>query len=52
MALVRSVSLHGFGKTAFDFYAAELRPLGFTMRAEIMNFPGGMMGDVGMYLRW
>jgi hypothetical protein len=45
-------SLQGFGKTAFDFYAKELRPLGFSMRAEIMNFPGGMPGDVGMYLRW
>jgi hypothetical protein len=45
-------SLEGFGKTAFDYYAKELRPLGYTMRAEILNFPGGMMGDVGLYLRW
>ena len=45
-------SLMGFGKTAFEFYAKELRPLGYTLRAEIMNFPGGMPGDVGMYLRW
>lgn len=45
-------SLKGFAKTAYDYYADELRPLGFTMRAEILNFPGGMPGDVGMYLRW
>jgi hypothetical protein len=45
-------SLQGFGRTAFDFYEKELRPLGFTLRAEILNFPGGMPGDVGMYLRW
>ena len=45
-------SLEGFGKTAFDFYEKELQPLGFTLRAEIMDFPGGMPGDVGMYLRW
>ena len=45
-------TLEGFAKTAFDYYATELRPLGFTVRAEIMNFPGGMPGDVGMYLRW
>lgn len=45
-------TLEGFAKTAFDYYAEELRPLGFTVRAEIMNFPGGMPGDVGMYLRW
>ena len=45
-------SLQGFGKTAFDFYLKELRPLGFTLRAQIMDFPGGMPGDVGIYLRW
>jgi hypothetical protein len=45
-------SLTGFAKTAFEFYANELRPLGYTLRAEIMNFPGGMPGDVGLYLRW
>lgn len=45
-------SLNGFAKTAYDYYGAELRPLGFTLRAEILNFPGGMPGDVGMYLRW
>src|SRR4030095_3286494 len=45
-------SLEGFARIAFDYYEKELRPLGFTMRAEIMNFPGGMPGDVGLYLRW
>lgn len=45
-------SLEGFSKTAFDYYAKELQPLGYSMRAEIMNFPNGMPGDVGMYLRW
>lgn len=45
-------SLEGFGKTAFEFYQKELEPLGFHMRAEIISFPDGMPGDVGMYLRW
>ena len=45
-------TLSGFGKTAFEFYKNELKPLGFSMRAEIMSFPGGNMGDVGLYLRW
>ena len=45
-------SLEGFAKTALDYYEKELRPLGYTLRAEIMNFPDGMPGDVGMYLRW
>ena len=45
-------SLQGFGKKAFDFYVEELKPLGFTLRAAIMSYPGGMPGDVGLYLRW
>lgn len=45
-------SLTGFAKTGYDYYAAELRPLGFSLRAEILSFPGGMPGDVGLYLRW
>jgi hypothetical protein len=45
-------TLTGFAKKAFDYYMKELNPLGYTMRAEILDFPGGMPGDVGMYLRW
>ena len=45
-------SLTGFSKTAYEFYLKELEPMGFTLRAEIMSFPGGMLGDVGMYLKW
>lgn len=45
-------TLTGFAKKAFDYYTTELNPLGYTLRAEIMTFPGGMPGDVGFYLRW
>ena len=45
-------SLTGFGRTAFEFYESQLQSLGFTMRAEIMSFPEGNLGDVGLYLRW
>ena len=45
-------TLEGFGKTAFDYFEKELRPLGFKLRAEIVSFPGGVPGDVGLYLRW
>jgi hypothetical protein len=45
-------SLDGFAKTAFEFYETELRPLGFTMRAQIVEFRDGMPGDVGLYLHW
>jgi len=45
-------TLSGIAKKAFDYYVKELQPLGYTLRAEIMNFPGGMPGDVGLYLKW
>jgi hypothetical protein len=31
---------------------AELKPLGFKLNAQILDYPGGMPGDIGLYLRW
>jgi len=45
-------SLDGFPKRAYDFFAKELEPRGFQLRAEIIDWPGGMPGDVGFYLTW
>jgi hypothetical protein len=44
--------LSGFAARAYKFYEKELRPRGFTLAASIINFPGGMPGDVGFFLRW
>lgn len=45
-------TLTGFAKDAYDFYHRELRPLGYKLHAEIINFPGGMPGEVAMSLAW
>lgn len=45
-------SLEGFAKRAYEFYQKELRPLGYKLHAEILNYPGGMPGEVGLFLRW
>jgi hypothetical protein len=45
-------TLDGFAKQAFEFYEKELRPLGYKLNAEIISFPGGMPGDVGLFLKW
>ena len=45
-------SLEGFAKRAHAFYEKELRPLGYKLRVEILDYPGGMPGNVGMFLRW
>jgi hypothetical protein len=30
----------------------ELRPLGFKLTAQVLDYPGGTPGDIGLYLRW
>ncbi len=45
-------TLEGFAKRAFEFFDKELRPLGYKLGAEIISFPGGMPGEVGLYLKW
>lgn len=45
-------TLDGFAKRAYEFYQKELRPLGYKLHAEIISWPGGMPGDVGLYLKW
>jgi hypothetical protein len=45
-------SLEGFAKHAYEFYVKELQPLGYKLRVEVLDYPGGMPGNVGMFLRW
>jgi N-acetylglucosamine kinase-like BadF-type ATPase len=45
-------SLTGFAKRAYEFWQKEFEPKGYKLRAQIMDFPGGMPGDVGIFLRW
>lgn len=45
-------TLTGFAKRAYEFWQKELEPHGYKLRAQIMDFPGGMPGDVGMFLKW
>lgn len=47
-----AASLDGFAKRAYDFFVRELEPRGFQLRAEIIDWPGGMPGDVGFFLTW
>ena len=45
-------TLEGFAKKAYEFFNKELRPLGYKMHAEVITFPGGMPGDVALFLKW
>jgi hypothetical protein len=45
-------TLTGFAQKGHEFYEKELAPQGYKVRAQILDFPGGMPGDVGIFLRW
>lgn len=45
-------TLTGFARRAYEFWQKELEPRGYKLRAQIMDFPGGVPGDVGSFLRW
>jgi len=45
-------SLDGFAKKAYDYFEKELQPLGYRIRVQVLDYPGGMPGSVGMFLKW
>jgi len=45
-------TLVGYAARAYEFYKAELQPHGYKLRAEILDYPGGMPGEVGVILAW
>src|SRR5437763_11124095 len=45
-------TLAGFAQRAYEFYKAELQQQGYRLRAEIINFPGGVPGEVAITLSW
>jgi hypothetical protein len=45
-------TLEGRPKTAYEFWHDHLRPLGFGLKAEVIEYPGGMPGDIGFFLTW
>lgn len=45
-------SLEGFAKRAYDFFVKELQPLGYKIRAEVLDYHDGTPGNVGLFLVW
>jgi len=45
-------TLVGGGKRAYEEYEKHLKPLGYKMTAEILDYPGGSLGDVSVFLSW
>lgn len=45
-------TLQGKAKEFFERYQRFGKPLGYKLKAMIINFPGGVPGDVGLFLNW
>jgi hypothetical protein len=45
-------SLQGVARRVYEYHMEHLAPLGYKMRAQVLNFPGGVPGDIGIFFRW
>jgi len=45
-------TLTGVPKELFEFWQRYFRPRGYKLRFQIIDFPGGVPGDVGVTLSW
>ncbi len=45
-------TLTGIPKDMYQFWNEHLRPRGYKVHAQIVDFPRGMPGDVGIFLKW
>lgn len=45
-------TLTGLPKEMYQFWDRQLRPRGYKLRVQIVDFPDGMPGDVGITLKW
>ena len=45
-------TLTGLPKEMYQFWERQLRPSGYKIKFQIVDFPDGMPGDVGITLKW
>lgn len=45
-------TLTGIPREIYEFWKRQLQPRGYHIRYEILDYPGGMLGDVGVILSW
>jgi hypothetical protein len=45
-------TLQGEAADIYNRWHTVLRPHGFDLSAQVLDFPGGKPGDVGLFLRW
>ena len=45
-------TLTGLPKELFEFWQTHLKPRGYRLKFQIVDFPGGRPGDIGVTLAW
>lgn len=45
-------TLRGEAADIYNRWHTVLRPHGFDLSAQVLDFPGGKPGDIGLFLRW
>jgi hypothetical protein len=45
-------TLDGHAKRAYEWYKKNLESLGYRIRAEVLSYPEGNLGNVGVFLSW
>jgi hypothetical protein len=45
-------TMTGLPKELYHFWERHLKPRGYRLRCQIVDWPGGMPGDIGMTLVW
>jgi hypothetical protein len=45
-------TLVGMPQQIYEIWSERLKPRGFKLRAEVLDYPNGMPGDIGLFCRW
>ena len=45
-------SLTGLARRAYQAFDQYLKPVGYKLHAQVLNYPDGNLGDVGLFLSW
>lgn len=45
-------TLQGKAREFFERYEQAAKPKGYRLKAMVINFPGGIPGDIGFFLNW
>lgn len=44
--------LTGYAKACYDAFQDLAQPQGYKLVARVLNYPDGMIGDIGLYVSW